>query len=192
MNSFQGSPRSYAYSGGERVPYMFPQRSEMEQAAQNIVSDPREVPAYGFSRASTPVGVGQDNGFFGTINKVASALQPFLDAAVAFKRGYQGFPLPGRNPDSFRMGGDALIFKVYEDMLKRNERESELARQEREKTRAADLQERLILEGVKKGDISWKDALEEINRRKTPYGGSDVLQAPEAPSRPAAPTTQAP
>ena len=52
------APRSYAYSGGERVPYFSPQRSEVENAMGAITSDPREVPAYGVSMESAPRGGG--------------------------------------------------------------------------------------------------------------------------------------
>ena len=168
MNSFQGSPRSYAYSGGERVPYFFPQRSEVETAMEGITADPREVPAYGVSLGSEPRGSG--GGFLKTINDIAGALLPVAEVALSFKRGYQGLPLPGRNPQDSRMAGDALIFKVYEQMMKRNEQEAAQARADREAASEKDLQRQLILEGVRSNKIPFEDALKALKTGQFDFG----------------------
>lgn len=167
MNSFQGSPRSYAYSGGERVPYFFPQRSEVETAMGGITADPREVPAYGVSMGSEPRGGG---GFLKTINDIAGALLPVAEVALSFKRGYQGLPLPGRNPQDSRMAGDALIFKVYEQMMKRNEEEAAQARADRQVASEKDLQRQLILEGVRSNKIPFEDALKALKTGQFDFG----------------------
>lgn len=184
MNSFQGSPRSYAYSGGERVPYFFPQRSEVETAMEGITADPREVPAYGVSARTSPQG---GNGFLRTINDIAGALLPIAETALAFKRGYQGFPLPGRSPNDSRMAGDGLIFQVYQQMLDRNEREAARAREEREASRQRDLQNQIIMEGLRTDKIPFEKALEALKTGKFDFGSTagTELAPPAAPASPA-------
>lgn len=188
MNGPIMAPRTYAYSGGERVPYLMPRQSEMEAAVRGIVSDPREVPAYGVSMASTPQGAGGGGGFLKAINDVAGALIPFVDVARSFKAGYQGLPLPGRSAEDSRMAGDKLIYQVYQDMLARNEQEAERARKEREQAGQRDLERQLILEGVRGNKISFEDALKALKTGQFDFGtpsGSERL-----PSQ--APATQAP
>jgi len=185
MNSPYMSPRSYAYSGGERVPYMSPQQSEVEVAMQGVNADPREVPAYGVSRESSPRGAG--GGFLKAVNDVAGALLPIVDVARSFKAGYQGLPLPGRNPNDSRMAGDKLIFQVYQDMLARNEREAERARQEREVASQRDLERQIILEGVRSDKIPFEEALKALKTGKFEFGapsGSERLPS-QAPATPA-------
>lgn len=184
MNSFQGSPRSYAYSGGERVPYFFPQRSEVEAAAAGI-SDPGS-PSQSVSMQSAPRGGG--GGFLRTINDIAGALLPIAETALAFKRGYQGFPLPGRGAQDSRMAGDALIFKVYEQMMKRNEQEAAQARADREAASQKDLERQLILEGVRSDKIPFEEALKALKTGQYSFGApaeTEELpsQAPAAPAR---------
>ena len=187
MNSPSMSPRSYAYSGGERVPYFSPQRSEVENAMGAITSDPREVPAYGVSMESAPRG-GGGGGFLRTINDIAGALLPLADVALSFKRGYEGFPLPGRGAQDARMAGDSLIFKVYEQMMKRNEQEAIQARQDREAASQKDLQRQIILEGVRSNKIPFADALKALKTGQYEFGASAPTeplpsQAPAAPAR---------
>ena len=135
------APRSYDYSGE---------------------ADPRDARAYGVSMGSEPVQADSNLGFLGRLNDIAGKLAPIVEAAVAFKQGYQGYPLPGRGVDDPRMAGDRFIFQVLEDMRARNEQSEERARIERESARESDLRQRLILAGVEKGDISWKEALEAL------------------------------
>jgi len=180
------APRSYAYSGGERVPYFSPQRSEVENAMGAITSDPREVPAYGVSMESAPRGGG--GGFLRTINDIAGALLPIADVALSFKRGYEGFPLPGRSAQDSRMAGDALIFKVYDQMMKRNEQEAAQARQDREAANQKDLERQIILEGVRSNKIPFEDALKALKTGQYEFGApapTEPLpsQAPATPAR---------
>ena len=164
---------------------MSPQRSEVEATMQGVATDPREVPAYGVSKESSPRGAG--GGFLKTINDVAGALLPFVDAALSFKAGYQGLPLPGRNPTDPRMGGDKLIFQVYQDMLARNEQEAERARQEREVASQRDLERQIILEGVRSDKIPFEEALKALKTGKFEFGvpsGSEKLPS-QAPATPA-------
>jgi hypothetical protein len=185
MNGPSMAPRSYAYSGGERVPYFFPQGSEVEAAMQGVVSDPRQVPAYGISMESEPSRGG--GGFLNTINDIAGKLLPIVDVALSFKRGYQGLPLPGRSPQDSRMAGDSLIFKVYEEMMKRNEQEAIQARQDREAASQKDLERQLILEGVRSNKIPFEDALKALKTGQFDFGApaeNEKLpsQAPVAPA----------
>lgn len=178
------APRSYAYSGGERVPYFFPERSDVESAAASVMR-PRGENAYGVSIGSEPRGAG--GGFVKTINDIAGALLPFAEAALSFKRGYQGLPLPGRNPQDSRMAGDALIFKVYEQMMKRNEQEAIQARQDREAASQKDLERQLILEGVRSNKIPFEDALKALKTGQFNFGSPAAAeqlpsQAPAAPA----------
>jgi hypothetical protein len=186
MNSPSMAPRSYAYSGGERVPYFSPQRSEVENAMGAITSDPREVPATGFSIGSAPRGGG--GGILRTINDIAGALLPIANVALSFKRGYEGFPLPGRGAQDARMAGDALIFKVYEQMMKRNEQEAIQARQDREAANQKDLERQIILEGVRSDKIPFADALKALKTGQYEFGApapTEPLpsQAPATPAR---------
>lgn len=142
------------------------------------MSDLREVPSYSISRESEPREAG---GFLGAIDKVAGALLPFLDVARSFKAGYQGLPLPGRTREDSRMAGDRLIFQVYQDMLARNEREAERAREERKLASDEDLRRQLILKGVEKGDISLDKALKALK------SGEFDFSAPPGPTAPASP-----
>lgn len=135
------APRSYDYSGE---------------------ADPRDSRAYGVSMESSAPQGSSGPGFLGTINEIAGKLAPIVEAAVAFKQGYQGYPLPGRDASDPRMAGDRFIFQVLEDMRARNEESEERARMERESARESDMRQRLILAGVEKGDISWKEALEAL------------------------------
>lgn len=167
MNGPVMAPRTYAYSGGERVPYLMPRQSEMEAAAQGIVSDSREVPAYGVSIESEPRSSG---GLVRTIDDIAKALLPLAETALSFKRGYQGFPLPGRDPQEPRMGGDSLIFKVYQEMLNRNEQEAIQARKDREAASQKDLERQLILEGVRSNKIPLEDALKALKTGQFDFG----------------------
>jgi hypothetical protein len=175
MNSPSMSPRSFAYSGGERVPYMFPQQAETGFSSQGITQDPREVPSYGVSMESAPRGSG--GGFLKAINDVAGMLLPIVGIAQSFKAGYQGLPLPGRNPNDARMGGDRFIFQVYQDMLARNEREAERARQEREAANQRDLERQIILEGVRSDKIPFEEALKALKTGQFDFG------APAAPEQ---------
>lgn len=184
MNGPTMAPRSYAYSGGERIPYMPSQRSEIEAAMESIASDPREVPSYGVSLESEPRG----GGILRTINDIAGALLPIVDVARSFKAGYQGFPLPGREPDDARMAGDRLIFQVYQDMLARNEKEAERAREEREAASQKDLQRQLILEGVRANKIPFEEALKALKTGQFDFGAPP--KSDRLPSQP--PATQAP
>lgn len=181
MNGPSMAPRSYAYSGGERVPYFFPQRSEVEAAAAGM-ADPGS-PSQGVSMQSEPRG----GGFLKTINDIAGALLPIAETALAFKRGYQGFPLPGRNPQDSRMAGDALIFKVYEQMMQRNEREAAQARADREAASQKDLERQIILEGVRSNKIPFEEALKALKTGQFNFGApAETEQLPsQAPAEPA-------
>lgn len=177
------APRSYAYSGGERVPYMPSQQSDVERAYGAVVSDPREIPSYGVSAGSTPASGG--GGFLKTVNDIAGALLPILDVARSFKAGYQGLPLPGRGPEDSRMAGDRFMFEIYQNMLERNEREAERARGERKIAGDEDFRRQLILKGVEKGDISLDKALEALKGGKiqfeTPSGTTNLPSEAPAP-----------
>ena len=185
MNAPAMSPRSYAYSGGERVPYPMLQRP-VESATQEIVFNPRETPADGVSMGSEPRGNG--GGFLKTINDIAGALLPIAEVALSFKRGYEGLPLPGRDSEDSRMAGDALIFKVYEQMMKRNEQDTIQARQDREATSQKDLERQLILEGVRSNKIPFEAALKALKTGQFDLGtpaatGTLPSQAPATPAR---------
>lgn len=165
MNGPSMAPRSYAYSGGERVP------------------------TYGVAMGTEPQssGGGGFGGFLRSINDIAGALTPLVDAARSFKAGYQGLPLPGRSPSDSRMAGDSLIFQVYQQMLDRNEREAAQARQDRENARQRDFQNQIIMEGLRKDKIPFEKALEALKSGEFDLGAltSAELSSPAAPAAPA-------
>jgi hypothetical protein len=135
---------------------------------------------------SAPRGGG--GGFLRTINDIAGALLPIADVALSFKRGYEGFPLPGRSAQDSRMAGDALIFKVYDQMMKRNEQEAIQARQDREAANQKDLERQIILEGVRSNKIPFEDALKALKTGQYEFGApapTEPLssQAPATPAR---------
>lgn len=174
------APRSYDYSG-EVDPRDLRRMGIAEgPAAARSVS----APAVGVSMESTPASTG-GGGFLSRLNELAGGLVPLVDAAVAFKRGYQGYPLPGRAIDDSRMAGDRFIFEVLEDMRARNDIAEERARAEREQARQADLQQRLILAGVEKGDISLTDALKAIQTGQFEFATPKDKLPSQAPAAPA-------
>jgi hypothetical protein len=86
------------------------------------------------------------------------------------------------------MAGDSLIFKVYEQMMKRNEQEAIQARQDREAASQKDLQRQIILEGVRSNKIPFADALKALKTGQYEFGASAPTeplpsQAPAAPAR---------
>ena len=155
------APRSYDYSGE---------------------ADPRDVRPVGVSMGSAAP---QGGGFLAKLNEIAGKVAPIVDAAVAFQRGYQGYPLPGRGVNDSRMAGDRFIFEVLEDMRGRNEAAEERARQEREASRKSDMRQRLILAGVEKGDISLSDALKAIESGQFDFGKPEDTLPSQAPAAPA-------
>lgn len=155
------APRSYDYSGEV---------------------DPRDTRPTGVSMGSEPR---QGGGFLSGLNELAGNLAPLVEAAVAFKRGYQGYPLPGRGVDDSRMAGDRLIFQVLEDMRTRNEAAEERAREERERARQSGMREKLILAGVEKGDISLSDALKALESGQFDFGKTEGKLPSQAPASPA-------
>lgn len=100
-------------------------------------------------------------GFLGTIDKLAGAIAPIVEAAAAFKYGYQtGLPLPGAS--SPRMAGDALMFQVLQDMRQRNEAAAERAREEREEARKTDLRTKILTEAYRNKEISLEDLMRNL------------------------------
>lgn len=181
------APRSYVYSGGD-------------------LRDARRVAAYdegapstayaeapeGVSIASTPAGVpnaggaptrGGGGGFFRVLDDISSKLAPFVEAAVAFKQGYQGYPLPGRGMNDSRMAGDRFIYEVLQDMQQRNEKASEQSRRDREVARQEDMRNQLILKGVEKGEITLADALKAIEANRAEVGATGPTVPPQAPAK---------
>ncbi len=155
------APRSYDYAGE---------------------ADPRDAGATGVAMGTAPR---RDGGFLSGLNEIAGKLAPLVEAAVAFKQGYQGYPLPGRGAADSRMAGDRFIFQVLEDMRARNEASEERARQEREAARQSDMRQRLILAGVEKGDISLADALKAIESGQFDFGKTEDKLPSQAPATPA-------
>lgn len=183
MTSSVMGPREYAYLRG-RPSYFASQQSEVAPLSVGF-AEPVEA-ATGISRESTPRGVG--GGILGTINDIAGALLPIAQTALSFKRGYEGLPLPGRSAQDSRMAGDALIFKVYEQMMKRNEEEAAQARADREAASQKDLERQLILEGVRSNKIPFEDALKALKTGQFDFGAPTSTeqlpsQTPATPAR---------
>jgi|DEB0MinimDraft_10_1074344.scaffolds.fasta_scaffold175330_1 hypothetical protein len=157
------SPRSYTYSGGDLVPYR--DRPSLETPTSvSIGTEP--------SIGQAPT---QNGGFWTGLDRLAGAILPIVEAANAFKQGYQtGYPLPGRGVGDNRMAGDRFIFQVLEDMRQRNESAAERARTDRETARKEEARNRLILAGVESGKIDIKDALKIL--------GGEVTKAPNSES----------
>ena len=100
-------------------------------------------------------------GFLSTVGKVAGVVAPILEAAAAFKRGYQtGLPLPGAS--SPRMAGDAFMLQVLQDMRQRNEAAAERARGEREEARKSDLRTKVLMEAYRNKEISLEDLMKNL------------------------------
>ena len=132
------SPRSNVYSGGDLVP-----------TGVAIGTEPGAV-----------VPSQQGGGFLAGLNRFAGAIAPIVEAAAAFKQGYQtGLPLPGRSSSDSRMSGDRFIFQVLEDMRQRNEAAADRARTEREAARKEEARNQVILAGIQAGKIDPKEAL---------------------------------
>ncbi len=173
------SPRSYTYSGGDLIPY----RERPDVGVGTGISIGTEPTAPTSIGSVTPEGR-RGGGFWSAIDRFAGAINPIVEAAVAFKQGYQtGLPLPGRGPNDSRMAGDTFIFKILEDMRARNEASAERARMEREESRKAEARNQLILAGVESGKIDIKDALKILG------GGLETLPGVETPSQTQTPPT---
>jgi len=124
----------------------------------------------------------QGGGFWAGLDRLAGAILPVVEAASAFKQGYQtGFPLPGRGPQDSRMAGDRFIFQVLEDMRQRNESAANRARQERESARKEEARNQLILAGVESGKIDIKDALKILGGGL--YQMPDIKESDEGDTR---------
>lgn len=144
------SPRSYTYSGGDLAPYR--ERPDFGSAPGVAMGTEPQVTA-------TPQGGG---GFLAGLERFAGAINPIVEAAVAFKRGYDtGLPLPGRFGGN-RMAGQEFIFQALEDMRARNERASQEARRERETARQRDLKTQVLLKAYEDKEISLQDLIKGI------------------------------
>jgi hypothetical protein len=154
------SPRSFTYSGGALTPY---RERSLSEAPSSVSMGTEPTVSY-----SAPQ---QGGGFWAGLDRLAGAILPVVEAANAFKQGYQtGYPLPGRGTQDSRMAGDRFIFQVLEDMRQRNESSAERAREEREAARKEETRNQLILAGVESGKIDIKDALKIL--------GGDLTQIP--------------
>jgi hypothetical protein len=183
------SPRSYTYSGGDLIPYR--SRSDFESAPGVALGT---EPGAGAPVAETSAGYGaprQGGGFLEGLDRVAGALLPFANAALAFKRGYDtGLPLPGSYGGNNRMAGQELMFTVLQDMRERNERAAEQARSDREAARERDLRNQILLKAYEKKEVTLDQLLRGIES-----GDLGSLATPEplpsqAPAAPAAPKAQ--
>jgi hypothetical protein len=177
------SPRSYTYSGGELSPF----RERVEVGSAPGV-------AAGTEPVSTQATGG--GGFLAGLERFAGTIAPFVEAAVAFKRGYDtGMPVatPGRFGGS-RMGGQELIFQVLEDMRERNEAAARQARSERESIRQKDIANQVLLRLHENKEISTEDLIKGLQTgdlsvikptAKLPTQTPDPAKAPAAPKPPA-------
>jgi hypothetical protein len=151
------APRSYDYSGE---------------------ADPRDSRGFGVSMESAA----PQGGFLSKLNEFAGKLAPFVEAAVAFKRGYQGYPLPGRGVDDSRMAGDRYIFEILKDMRTRNEQAEERAREEREAARKSGLREKIILSAMEQKLISPQEALRRLETGDVTFEEQEDKLPTQAPA----------
>lgn len=168
------SPRSYTYSGGDLIPYRERPSADYVSAEQSPVgvalgTEPTEVSQ---TPAPTSQGVGgKSGGFLGGLGEVISKLTPLVEAAVAFRRGYQ----TGQVPGNYRLAGAEPIAAVYADMRRRNEEAAQQARTDRENVRKENLRQQLIMAAMRSGKVSLQDALQALET-----GDLSVLKNPEA------------
>lgn len=126
----------------------------------------------------------QRGGFWGGLDRLAGGLLPIVEAAAAFKRGYQtGLPLPGQYGEP-RMAGQDLMFRVLEDMRARNEAAAERARDERLAAEERGFKQQILMQGVEQGKISYADALKALKSEDFTLGEPVTTQAPAAPKAP--------
>ena len=172
------SPRSSVYSGGDLVPYR--ERSDFG----SVPASPSSFALGTEPAASSP---SRQGGFLAGLERFAGTVAPFVEAAVAFKRGYNtGLPLPGRYGGS-RMAGQEFIFQVLEDMRARNDIAAERAREERETARKQDLLNQIALKAYENKEISLEDLMKGIESGGLADLGSteklpsqEELEAPKA------------
>jgi hypothetical protein len=125
------------------------------------------------------------------LERFAGAINPIVEAAVAFKRGYDtGLPLPGRFGGN-RMAGQEFIFQALEDLRARNERASEEAREERESARQRDLKTQVLLKAYENKEISLEDLMKGIETGDlSGLGSTEKLPSQQPVTTPqAAPTS---
>ena len=173
------SPRSSVYSGGDLVPYR--ERSDFG----SVPSSPSSFALGTEPAASSP---SRQGGFLAGLERFAGTVAPFVEAAVAFKRGYNtGLPLPGRYGGS-RMAGQEFIFQVLEDMRARNDIAAERAREERETARKQDLLNQIALKAYENKEISLSDLMKQI--KTGDFGSLESSEALPTQQQEAKPTPQ--
>lgn len=152
------SPRSRTYSGGDLIPYQ--ERAAYggtyaPEAATGIAigTEPPAAP-----QSSAPTASGNRGGFMAGLSDLAARLAPYVEAAVAFKQGYQ----TGQLPRQRYFAGQRPIENVIADLRQRNEAASEQARVERENVRKENLRSQLITAAVTSGKLSPADALKAL------------------------------
>ena len=104
----------------------------------------------------------KEGGFVKTVTDIANALTPLVRAAAAFKRGYEGTPLPMPGYGNRRMSGQIWMAKILEEQQKRNDAMMRQARQDK-----IDSQKRaefgsLIQNAIRSGEITSAQGAEAL------------------------------
>ena len=104
----------------------------------------------------------KEGGFVKTVTDIANALTPLVRAAAAFKRGYEGTPLPMPGYGNRRMASQMLMAKMLENQQQRSDEMMRQARQDK-----LDAQERaefgsLIQNAIRSGEITSAQGAEAL------------------------------
>ena len=104
----------------------------------------------------------KEGGFVKTVTDIANALTPLVRAAAAFKRGYEGTPLPMPGYGNRRMASQMLMAKMLENQQQRSDEMMRQARQDK-----LDTQERaefgsLIQNAIRSGEITSAQGAEAL------------------------------
>ena len=104
----------------------------------------------------------KEGGFVKTVTDIANVLTPLVRAAAAFKRGYEGTPLPMPGYGNRRMASQMLMAKMLENQQQRSDEMMRQARQDK-----LDTQERaefgsLIQNAIRSGEITSAQGAEAL------------------------------
>ena len=105
---------------------------------------------------------GKEGGFVKTVTDIANVLTPLVRAAVAFKRGYEGTPLPMPGYGDRRMASQMLMAKMLENQQRRSDEMMRQARQDKIDSQKRTEFGSLIRDAIKRGEITSAQGAEAL------------------------------
>jgi len=110
----------------------------------------------------------KEGGFVKTVTDIANALTPLVRAAVAFKFGYEGTPLPMPGYGNRRMASQRLMFELLENQQQRSDEMMRQARQDKIDSQEREEFNSLIQNAIRSGDLTPAQGAEALKTRAFP------------------------